>query len=89
MGSNASIYLSKAISRAFAAYNFHEDVNVSSLCHVFPDVVGQANSTDCAIFAIKHMEMWNGATLVESITRVNPTLVYLLVFMILICVILI
>ena len=56
-GSSASIYLSKAISRAFAAYNLHEDVDVSSFCHVYLDVVDQTNSIDCGIFAIKYMEM--------------------------------
>ena len=83
-GSSASIYLSKAISRAFVAYNLHEDVDISSFCHVYPDVIGQTNSTDCGIFAIKYMDMCNGATLVESIARVSPTLVYLHVFIIMI-----
>ena len=56
-GSNASIYLSKAISRAFATYNLHENVDVSSFCHVYPDAVSQTNSIDYDIFAIKYMEM--------------------------------
>ena len=43
--SSASVYLFKAISSAFAAYNLHEDVDVSSFCHVYPDVVSQTNST--------------------------------------------
>ena len=83
-GSSASIYLSKAISRAFAAYNLHEDVGVSSFCHVYPDVISQTNNTDCDIFAIKYMEIRNGATLVESIARVSPTPIYLHVTIILI-----
>ena len=56
-GSNALVYFSKAISRAFAAYNLPEDVDVSSFCHVYPDVVGQTNSTNYGIFVIKYMEM--------------------------------
>ena len=56
-GSNASIYLSKAISRAFATYNLHENVDVSSFFHVYPDVVSQTNSTVYGIFAIKYVEM--------------------------------
>ena len=56
--SSASIYLSKAISRAFVAYNLHEDVDVSSICHVYLEVVGQTNSIDCGIFGIKYTEMW-------------------------------
>ena len=84
MGSSASIYLSKAILRAFVAYNLHDDVDISSFCHVYLDVVSQTNSTDCGIFSIKYMEMWNGVALVESIARVSPTLVYLHVFIILI-----
>ena len=83
-GSSASIYLSKAISRAFAAYNLHEDVDFSSFCHVYPNIIDQTNSTNCDIFVIKYMEMWNGATLVQSIAWVSPTLVYLHVFIILI-----
>ena len=71
-GSSALVYLFKAISRAFAAYNLYEDVDISSFCHVYPDVFGQTNSTDCVIFAIKDMEMWNEATLVELIARVSP-----------------
>ena len=63
-GSSALVYLSKAISRAFAAYNLHEDIDVSSFCHVYLGVVGQTNSPNCGIFVIKYMEMWNGATLV-------------------------
>ena len=62
-GSSASIYLSKAISRTFMTYNLHEDVDVSSFYH--HSIVGQTNSIDCGIFAIKYMEMWNGAIIVE------------------------
>ena len=83
-GSSASVYLSKVITRAFATYNLHEDVDASSFHHVYLDVVGQTNSTNYGIFDIKYMEMWNGATLVESIARVSPTLVYLHVIIILI-----
>ena len=82
--SNASIYLSKAISRAFTAYNLHEDVDDSLFYHVYLHIIGQTNSINYSIFAIKYMEMWNGATLVKSISRVSPTLVYLQVFIILI-----
>ena len=57
--SSASIYLSKVISKAFSAYNLHEDVDVSSICHVYPDIVGQTNNIDYGIFGIKYMEMWN------------------------------
>ena len=51
---------------------------------MYLNVVRQKNSTDCGIFSIKYMEMWNGATLVKSITLVSPTLVYLHVIIILI-----
>ena len=51
---------------------------------MYPDVVGQTNRTDYGIFAIKYMEMWNGATLIESIAKVSSTLVYLHVFIIMI-----
>ena len=84
MGSNAPVYLSKAILRAFTTYNLHEDVDISPFCHVYSDGVGQTNSTDCGILVIKYMGMWNGAKLVESIAWVSPTLVYLHVFIILI-----
>ena len=49
------------------AYNLHKDVDVSSFCHVYRNIVDQTNSTDYGTFAIKYMEMWNGVTLVESI----------------------
>ena len=84
IGSSASIYLSKALSRAYVAFNLHEDVDIPSFHHLYPDVVDQTNSTDYGIFAIKYMEMWNGAILVDSITRLSPTLVYLHVIIILI-----
>ena len=58
-GSSALVYLSKAISREFAIYNLHEDVDVPSFYHVYPDVVDKKNSIDYGIFAIKYMEKWN------------------------------
>ena len=54
------------------------DLNLYSLfLHLFPKVVGQTVSTDYDVFAIKYMEMWNGATLVESIDPVSPIILYL------------
>ena len=48
--SSALVYLSKAISRAFAANKLHEDIDVSSFYHVYPDIVDQTNSTNCGIY---------------------------------------
>ena len=50
------------------------DLNLYSLfLHVFPKVVDQTVSTDYDVFAIKYMEIWKSATLVESITLVSPS----------------
>ena len=79
-GLSKSVNLSKSISKAFKAYNLHVDLDIASFVHVFPGVVGQTNSTDYDVFTIKHMEMWNGATLVESIAPISPILLYLQFF---------
>ena len=49
------------------------DLNLYSLfLHVFPKVVDQTVSIEYGVFAIKYIEVWNCATLVESIAPVSP-----------------
>ncbi|KAL6318227.1 hypothetical protein AAG906_035734 [Vitis piasezkii] len=63
-----------ALEKALHAHGIHVNVKVSKLVYVQPDLVQQKNRYDCGIFALKYMEYWNGATLIQAVAEVNGEL---------------